>query len=274
MSAPDGGSPGEAPAAASPPTAARTVAHTIERIVSIRHRTPSLVSLTTTRHEDFTFRPGQYARLGLGDEGAVIWRPYSIGSPVDARTLQFEFTRVEGGPFTRHFLGRAPGDRIRVDRRSFGFLTLEQVEAGGALWLVATGTGLAPFVSILADPATLKRHARVIVVHSVRQVAELTLDSIDSAMGRIARSDRARVQVIPVVTRERVDGTLGERLGALLASGELERVARCRIEPGGSRVMLCGNPDMIKDVRAILGERGLVPGRRAAPGQMLTEGYW
>ena len=249
-------------------------AHTRERIVRIEERTPSLVAFEITRPEGFRFTPGHYARLGVGPEDDIVWRPYSIASPADGDRLSFQLTRVPGGAFNAHFDSLAAGEEIRLDRRSFGFLTLAQVAPGGALWLLATGTGVAPFVSILADSLTWQRHERVIVVHSVRRAAELAAVDVERAMSRFPNEMRDRLRFLPVVTREAVAGALAARIGVLLREGTLESQTGCRIDPAAARVLLCGNPEMIRDARAWLRERGLEPGRRGVPGQLATEGYW
>lgn len=253
---------------------ANVPAHTEERIRSLQRRTPGLVAFETTRPVDFRFTPGHYARLGVGPEDDIVWRPYSIASAPGEDRLAFQFTRVPEGAFNRHFDALREGDPIRLDRRSFGFLTLGQLAPGGVLWLLATGTGVAPFLSILADGATWKRHARVAIVHCVRHAAELASADIEAAMARHSAGDRARLTTLPVVTRERIAGAFGERIGVLLRSGALESALGSAIDAEGSRVMLCGNPGMIKDARAWLRERGLEPGRRGMPGQLATEGYW
>ena len=120
-----------APAVA--PRDGKAVAYTIERILAVHHRTPGLVAFETTRPADFRFTPGHYARLGLGPEDDIVWRPYSIASPAGADRLAFQFTRVPGGAFNGHFDALRVGDAIRVDRRSFGFLTLAQLAPGGLL---------------------------------------------------------------------------------------------------------------------------------------------
>jgi len=261
---------GIAPAARS----AKVPSHSRERITRIDERTSTLVAFETTRPADYRFTPGHYARLGLGPEDDIVWRPYSIASPADEARLSFQLTRVPEGEFNRRFEGLRTGDEIRLDRRSFGFLTLAQVASGGTLWLLATGTGIAPFVSILADPCTWKRHERVIVVHSVRRAAELALGDVERAMTRFANAERERLRFVSVVTREALPGAFGARIGALLRDGRLETSGECRIDAHGSRVLLCGNPAMIQDARAWLRERGLEPGRRGLPGQLATEGYW
>lgn len=259
---------------APPARGANVPSHTRERIVRLDERTSTLVEIETTRAADFRFTPGHYARLGVGPEDDIVWRPFSIASPADASRLSFQLTRVPGGAFHGHFDRLRAGDEIRLDRRSFGFLTLAQVAPGATLWLLATGTGVAPFLSILADPATWRRHERVMLVHSVRRAGELARHDVERAMSGFGEEEHERLRFVPVVTREAVAGALGARIGALLRDGSLESVAGRRIDAAGARVLLCGNPAMIQDARTWLRERGLEAGRRGVPGQLATEGYW
>lgn len=252
----------------------KTPAHSCERITRIEERTPTLAVVETTRPGEFRFTPGHYARLGLGPADDIVWRPYSIAAPADAPRLSFQLTRVPGGAFSDRFGRLRAGDEIRVDRRSFGFLTLGQVAPGGVLWLLATGTGVAPFVSILADPSTWERHERVVLAHSVRRAPELAGADVARAMARFGDRERARLRFFPVVTREAAAGAFTARIGTLLREGALESAAGSPIDAARSRVLLCGNPGMIQEARAWLRERGLEPGRRGVPGQLATEGYW
>jgi ferredoxin--NADP+ reductase len=246
----------------------------MERVTRLVQRAPYLVSLETTRPAAFRFTPGHYARLGLGPEDDIVWRPYSIASASDEDRLAFQFTRVPGGAFNGHFDALREGDAIRVDRRSFGFLTLAQLAPGGVLWMLATGTGVAPFLSILGDAATWERHERVVIAHSVRHAAELAAADIEAVMARRSRAERDRLTVIPIVTREEAPGALHARIGELLANGALESAAGSAIDAARARAMLCGNPAMIREVRAWMRGRGLESGRRGVPGQLATEGYW
>jgi ferredoxin--NADP+ reductase len=259
------------PVVAPPPAAAR---HTVERILAIEHRAPALVHFRVSRPPDYRFTPGHYGRLGLADAGETVWRPYSIASAADDPHLAFQLTCAPEGRFTGLFCGRGAGDEINVDARSFGFLTLDTVARGGTLWMLATGTGIAPYLSMLADARTWQRHERVVLAHSVRHAAELVPDAIAEATAGLDASQRARLAVLPVVTREDAPGALRARLGALLQDGRLEAAGGATIEPEHARVMLCGNPEMIKEMRALLRDRGLAPGRRGIPGQLATEGYW
>jgi ferredoxin--NADP+ reductase len=247
---------------------------TTQRITTIRRRTPALVTFSTTRDAAFQFTPGHYARLGLGEPGAEIWRPYSIASAADADRLDFQLTLVPNGAFCSLFDTLAEGDPIHVDTRAFGFLTLAQLAAGGTLWLLATGTGLAPFISMLMDDGTWRQHDRVVLVHSVRHASELMTDASEAAMATRSDTEQARFVYLPVVTREAVPGALNARLGELLRSGALEQAAGAALNAEQGRAMLCGNPEMIKEMRALLKERGMGPSRRGVPGQLAAEGYW
>jgi ferredoxin--NADP+ reductase len=245
-----------------------------QRVTAIERRTPTLVNFSTTRDPDFRFTPGHYARLGLGTDDVQVWRPYSIASAAGADRLDFQFTLVPGGAFSELFAQLAVGDAIRVDVRSFGFLTIDQLAPGGTLWLLSTGTGLAPFVSILMHDQTWQHHARVVLVHSVRRAAELMSDVVEAALAARTPEERARFAYIPVVTRENAPGALAARLGELLRSGALEQAGGAALDAQRSRAMLCGNPEMIKEMRALLKERGMQAGRRGVPGQIAAEGYW
>jgi ferredoxin--NADP+ reductase len=256
------------------PAAPATANFTTQQVLAIERRTPTLVNFRTTRDAAFRFTPGHYARLGLGEEGAEIWRPYSIASSADADHLDFQFTLVPGGAFSELFAQLREGDAIRVDTRAFGFLTLDALAPGGTVWMFSTGTGLAPFISILRADAVWKRHARVILMHSVRHANELMSDVIDAAMAARGAGERARFTYLPVVTRELAQGALHARIGELLKNGELEKIAAEPIDAQHARAMLCGNPEMIKEIRAMLKERAMGPLRRGVPGQLAAEGYW
>ncbi|MDB5806321.1 MAG: ferredoxin-NADP reductase [Betaproteobacteria bacterium] len=256
------------------PAAPATAKFTVERITALLKRTPTLINFRTTRDAAFRFTPGHYARLGLGEEGAEVWRPYSIASAADAPWLDFQFTLVPGGDFSGRFAQLREGDEIRVDARSFGFLTLDVLAPGGTVWMFSTGTGLAPFISILMTDALWQRHPRVVLLHSVRQGAELMPDFISSAMATRTVEERERFRYLPVVTREPVEGALSARISELMRNGELEKIAGEPIDAAHSRAMLCGNPEMIKEIRAMLKEREMGPSRRGVPGQLAAEGYW
>lgn len=223
------------------------------------------------------FTAGHYARLGLQDaDGTAVWRPYSMVSGSRADHLEFLIVLVPGGAFSARMQMLKPGDPVLVERASFGFLTLEQLAPGRALWMLASGTGIGPFVSILHDPGVWQAFEAVIVAHSVRSSAELAYRDAIAGLAQSAASDdaRARLTYLPVVTREPGASALDARLTALLADGRLERGAGVPLTVEDSRVMACGNPAMTRDLRALLVERGFRTSRRGCPGQMAFENYW
>jgi ferredoxin--NADP+ reductase len=168
------------------------------------------------------------------------------------------------------------GDPVEVERASYGFLTVDSLAPGTNLWLLASGTGLAPFLSMLRDQAVWRAFDRLVVVHSVRYAVELAYaDELERlAEEPPAGPARALLRYLPIATREPGATTLAERIPALITSGRLEQAAETALNPARSRVMVCGNPEMTRDLRALLGDRGFRTSRRAAPGQVAFEKYW
>lgn len=229
-----------------------------------------LVSARVTRDPAFRFTPGHYARLGVAKpDGSMVFRPLSIASaPCDSH-LEFFCTLIPGGEFSDCFAGLRVGDAVAVEKASFGFLTVDSLAPGSELWLLATGTGLAPYMSMLRDRAIFERFERVVVVHSVRYAEELAYaDELRQLATRTA------LRYVPVVTREPGACALTQRIPALLASGRLVEAAGVTLDPSTSRVMVCGNPDMTRELRASLGERGFRTTRRGVRGQIAFEKYW
>jgi ferredoxin--NADP+ reductase len=250
---------------------------TLETITEVHNWTDTLFSFKTTRPADYQFTAGQYARLGLpDDEGTVLWRAYSIVSAPHENYLEYYGVLVPGGAFTSMLKNIKPGDTIWTDRQSFGFMTPDRFADGDDLWMLATGTGLGPFVSILRDAPVWKQFKRLIVVHCVKHAAEFGYQEQLSAMKNQHPSDDAELKFIQCVTRETPTEPehLSGRITTLLNSGELEQTAGIPITAASSRIMLCGNPDMIEETRRILHQRELRPVRRALPGQFVTENYW
>ncbi|MBI2306174.1 MAG: ferredoxin--NADP reductase [Rhodocyclales bacterium] len=253
--------------------------YSVETISAIHRWTADLFSFRITRQQDFRFVAGQYARLGFAAAAEIVWRPYSMVSASAERQLEFYSTIVPGGAFSTQLAAAEVGDEILVDRRSFGFLTLAAFADGRDLWMLASGTGLGPFVAILREAEVWRKFERLIVVHSVRTEKELAYRETIAALAAtppVAGADGriATLRYLPVVTRETVPGALGERITVLLDDGRLEQHAGATIEPAGSRVMVCGNPELAKALRARLEARGLAISHRGAPGQLAFENYW
>ncbi len=251
--------------------------YTRQTLLDVQPLTSSLFSLRTTRDAGFRFRAGQFARLGVSKaDGSVVWRAYSmVSSPFDEH-LDFYSIVVPGGEFTSELSRLREGDELLVDRQAFGYLTLDRFVDGRDLWLLATGTGIAPFLSILQDFEAWERFDSIKLVYSVREARELAyLDLIAGLEQRDYLAEYAgKLQFIPVVTREQHPGALNGRITTLIENGELERAAGLELIPEYSRVMLCGNPQMIDDTRQVLKARGLNLSLSRRPGQVAVETYW
>ncbi|PZP25333.1 ferredoxin--NADP reductase [Pseudomonas kuykendallii] len=250
---------------------------TRQTLLDVQPLTPSLFSLRTTRDPGFRFRAGQFARLGVTRaDGSTVWRAYSMVSAPHDEFLDFFSIVVPGGEFTSELSRLRVGDELLVDKQAFGFLTLDRFVDGRDLWLLATGTGVAPFVSILQDFEVWERFERIFLVYSVREARELAYRELIAGLaGRdYLREHAHKLRFIPVVTREAHPGALQGRITTLIENGELERAAGETLQPGHSRVMLCGNPQMIEDTRALLKTRDMQLSLSRRPGQVAVENYW
>jgi ferredoxin--NADP+ reductase len=252
--------------------------YTVETITDVRPWTDSLFSFRTTRDRGYRFVPGQFARLGVNGEaeGSIVWRAYSIASAAHDEHLEFFSVVVPNGQFTSRLSKLKEGDPIYVERKSYGFLTTDRFEAGKDLWMLATGTGLAPFLSILHDFATWEHYDNLILVQSVRTQQELAYEELirgfegSEYYGEFAH----KLRYARIVTREPVPGTLRDRVTKLLSNGVLEENIGVKLDHDRSRIMLCGNPDMVEDSRRILTDRGFRLSRRGEPGHLAVENYW
>jgi ferredoxin--NADP+ reductase len=238
---------------------------------------PSLFSLRCSRDPGFRFRAGQFARLGVQKaDGTVVWRAYSMVSAPHDEFLEFFSIVVPGGEFTSELSRLKAGDSLLVDKQAFGFLTLDRFIDGRDLWLLASGTGLAPFLSILQDFEVWQRFQRIVLVYSARSAGELAYQPLIDGLKDLEHlADYAdKLTYLPLVTREQAPGCLHGRITTLLTSGELERTASLSLSPEHSRLMLCGNPQMIDDTRKLLKQRDLQLSLTRRPGQVAVENYW
>ena len=242
-----------------------------ETITHLQRWTDKLITFRTTRPAGYRFTPGQYARLGLPDGERRIWRAYSITSAPDEDTLEFYGIVVVGGQFTSRLDLLKVGDAIWLDRQVFGFMTESRFTDGEDLWMLATGTGVGPYIAILRDADAWQRWRHLVLVHCVRHHHEL---AYRDELERMAAEHAGQLRLLQLVTRDDGDGHLRGRITTLLQNGALEQAAGLPLNAAQSRVMLCGNPDMIEETRKLLHERGMRPVRRANPGQFVTENYW
>ncbi len=250
---------------------------TRQRLLEVQTLTPNLFTLRTSRDPGFRFTAGQFARLGVRKpSGCIVWRAYSMVSAPHDEFLDFFSIVVPDGEFTSELSRLKVGDELLVDKQAFGFLTLDRFPDGRDLWLLATGTGIAPFLSILQDFEAWQRFERIILVYSVREARELAYQRLIAELPQrdYLEGLGTKLLYLPVVTRERVPGALHGRITTLIENGELERAADLQLTPEHSRIILCGNPQMIEDTRAVLKARDLNLAMTRRPGQVAVENYW
>ena len=256
--------------------------YTVQTVVEKKIWVPGkLFSVKTTRDPAFSFKPGQYARLGLAlglDEdnktppaSDMTWRAFSMVNQPDDEHLEFFATLVPDGLFSPSLYELEVNDTIYIDKTAFGFLTIDQFPQGGTLWLVSTGTGLSAFLPMLGDEKTWQLFDKVILCHGTRQIDEFAYtDLIDEVKARFGE----RFTYLPISTREAHKNYPQKRFTDLIASGELAELAGHPMDPEDGRFMLCGNPGMTTEARKLLGEIGFKSGRRGNLGNLAVEKYW
>ncbi|QBQ47568.1 ferredoxin--NADP reductase [Brevundimonas naejangsanensis] len=260
---------------AAPPVKANPF-HELE-VLWVRHWNDQLFSFGVKRPEDFRFRSGEFVMIGLpgADGGKPILRAYSIASPFWAEELEFFSIKVEDGPLTSRLQKIVAGDSVLMGKKPTGTLVLDALTGGERLWLIGTGTGLAPWLSVARDPETYSRFRQVIVCHTVRNVADLAYRDFfsheihdDPLIGDEAK---AQLTYYPTVTRERFE-TPG-RITDRIKSGDLFADLQLPIgfSPNSDRVMLCGSMAMIKETGELLESHGLKEGSNAEPGDYVLE---
>lgn len=216
------------------------------------------------------FKAGQFTQIALDIGAERVWRPYSLVNAPQDRPLEIYYNAVPEGPLTPRLSDLVPGDEVWVAAKASGVFTLDTMPAARDLWLIATGTALGVYLSILRTADPWERFERIFLVHGVRSSDELTYGDTIGAL-RDAQGDR--FQFIPVLSREHREGVLRGRIPPLLVSGEIEARAGVAVEAEHSHLMLCGQAEMIRDVRVFLEARGMHRHRRNEPGHYTTEQY-
>jgi ferredoxin--NADP+ reductase len=239
-------------------------------LIENRRWTEALFSLRV-EGAPLAFEAGQFVRIALDIGGERIARPFSMVNAPQDPVLEFYGIVVPQGPLSPRLALLAAGERLFVAPNPAGFLVLSEVPAARTLWLVSTGTGIAPFISMLRSGAPWQRFEQVVLVHAVRHAAELVYRTdIDAAAARHGQ----RFRYVGVVSREDAPGSLRGRIPALALDGQLEAAAGLELASASSQVMLCGNPDMLKDTTAALAKRGMRKNRRRTPGHITSESFW
>jgi len=246
-----------------------------ETVLWVKHWTDRLFSFAVTRPSSFRFRSGEFVMIGLPVDGKPLLRAYSIASPHYDEELEFLSIKVPDGPLTSRLQHIQPGDKVLLGKKPTGTLVMDALKPGKRLFLISTGTGLAPFLSIARDPDAYG-FEQVIVTHTVREVAELAHRQLYSQdiHDHLLVGDDAKEKLVyyPTVTREPFErqGRITQRIN----SGDLFRdlgIEDEKFDPEHDRIMLCGSMEMIKDTAAILESHGLKEGSNAHPGDYVLE---
>jgi ferredoxin--NADP+ reductase len=234
------------------------------RVIENRRWTERLFSLRVEGPR-LGFEAGQFVRIALEER---IARPFSFVNPPQDPVLEFYGIVVPEGPLSPRLMELRAGERLLVASNPAGFLVLSEVPDAETLWLVSTGTGIAPFLSVLRTEAPWRRFPNIVLVHAVRHARELVYQEM---IRKIVKEKPLRY--LTFVSREAAPGSLAGRIPAAVRDGRLETAAGLALD-GHSHVMLCGNPDMLKDASAALAERGLRKHRRRTPGHITVESFW
>ncbi len=245
-----------------------------EKVTDVHHWNDSLFSFRTTRDPGFKFKNGHFVMIGLEQENRPLLRAYSIASANYEEELEFFSIKVPDGPLTSKLQNLAVGDSVLVSKKPTGTLITDNMLPGKRLWLISTGTGLAPFMSIIKDLEVYDQFDQIVLTHGVRTVSELAYaDYIEKELpgneyfGEVVRE---KLLYYPTVTREpfRNNG----RLTDLMTSGKLfHDLGLPKPDPEQDRFMICGSPSMLKDTCKILDERGFTEAKNGRPGHYVIE---
>ena len=245
-----------------------------ETVLSVTHYTDRLFRFTMTRPQGFRFRSGEFAMIGLMVDGKPVYRAYSIASPAWADELEFFSIKVPDGPLTSHLQGIKPGDQVLMRKKPTGTLVLDALTPGKRLYMFSTGTGIAPFASLIRDPETYEKFDEVILTHTCREISELKygFDLVheiqnDELLSEIVGS---KLRHYATVTRE--DFAYRGRITDLISSGKLfTDLGVPPIDPAIDRGMICGSSEMLKETKQILEAAGLDEGANNKPGEFVIE---
>lgn len=230
-----------------------------EEVLSVHHWNDTLFSFTATRNKGLRFRNGHFLMIGLEVNGKPLSRAYSVASPNYEEHLEFLSIKVENGPLTSRLQNIKVGDSILVSEKSVGTLVIDDLNPGKHLYLFSTGTGLAPFMSIIRDPETYEKFEKVVLIHGVRLVSELAYEDYirnvlpnDEFLGEMVRN---QLIYYPTVTREAFKHT--GRLTTAIETGQLFKdIGLPPLNPAVDRAMICGSPSMLKETSEMLNAKG------------------
>lgn len=246
-----------------------------ENVLSVEHYTDRLFKFRLTRPDHFRFRSGEFVMIGLHkDDGKPLLRAYSLASPSWDKELEFYSIKVPDGPLTARLREIQPGNRVLLGRKPTGTLVHDALLPGKRLWCFSTGTGFAPFASIIRDPETYEKFDEVIVTHTCRQCSELEYSRqvVDETLSHEYLGELAAGKLRRYASCTREAYNVQGRITDLMDSGKLfEDLGVQPLAPGADRVMICGSIGMINDIKARCEQAGLVEGSNSAPGHFVVE---
>jgi ferredoxin--NADP+ reductase len=240
------------------------------KVIENRHWTETLFSLRVEGARP-RFEAGQFVRIALDVEGERVARAFSFVNAPDDPVLEFFGIVVPEGPLSPRLARLSPGDSLYVAPNPAGFLVLSELPDAQTLWLLSTGTGIAPFLSMLRTDIPWKRFQNVVLVQAVRHAKDLVYKDMIAAL---SKAKGKAFRYVSFVSRENVPGALAGRIPAAVRDGRLEAAAGVQLAAATSQVMLCGNPEMLRDTTAALVERDMRKHRRRAPGHISVESFW
>ncbi|WP_312627927.1 ferredoxin--NADP(+) reductase [Scandinavium sp.] len=241
------------------------------KVTKVEYWTDALFSLTV-HAPVHPFTAGQFTKLGLEIDGERVQRAYSYVNAPNNPDLEFYLVTVPEGKLSPRLAALKPGDEVQVVSEAAGFFVLDEVPDCETLWMLATGTALGPYLSILQEGKDLARFKNLVLVHAVRYAADLSYLPL---MLELQKRYEGKLRIQTVVSRESVPGSLTGRVPALIESGELEAAAGLTMTTENSHVMLCGNPQMVRDTQQLLKDsRQMTKHLRRRPGHMTAEHYW
>lgn len=245
-----------------------------EQVTDVQHYTDRLFRFRITRPQSLRFRSGEFVMLGLPDDGKPLMRAYSIASPAWDESLEFFSIKVPGGPLTERLQKIQPGDTILMRPKTTGTLVNDALLPGKRLFMLSTGTGVAPFVSLIRDPETYEKFDEVILTHTCRTVGELQygFDSVAATRDDPLVGEEATTRLKHFTSTTREHSQHNGRITNLIASGEFfTSLGITSFDPEHDRIMMCGSMGMIKDVREMLEPKGFIEGSNSQPGNFVVE---
>ena len=244
-------------------------------VVDVHHWTDRLFSFRVTRPDSFRFRSGEFVMIGLmKDDGKPLLRAYSVASPAWDHELDFFSIKVEDGPLTSRLQKIQVGDEILLGKKPTGTLVLDALLPGKTLYLLSTGTGIAPFASIIRDPETYDRFEKVVLVHGCREVAELAYGEqlVKETMEDPLVGEMVEGRLVHYTATTREDHVHTGRVTTLIETGKLfDDIGEAPLNPETDRVMICGSMEMLQDTKALVEAAGLTEGANSQPGQFVIE---